>query len=80
MFLNPLQSIDMHNTGHALPNKTYLIDYYARTNWQCFTKKIITIIDATVGARSDLELLLGGVCQFVDILLKYILYKKNSIR
>ena len=25
-FLNPLQFIKIHNTGHALSNKTYLID------------------------------------------------------
>ena len=24
--LNPLQIIEIHDTGHALPNKTYLID------------------------------------------------------
>ena len=24
--LNPLQIIEIHNTGHALPNKTYPID------------------------------------------------------
>ena len=26
IFLNPLQIIEIPNTGHALPNKTYLID------------------------------------------------------
>ena len=26
MCLNPLQIIEIHNTGHALPDKTYLID------------------------------------------------------
>ena len=26
IFLNPLQIIEIYNTGHALPNKTYLID------------------------------------------------------
>ena len=26
IFLNPLQIIEIHNTGYALPNKTYLID------------------------------------------------------
>ena len=26
IFLNPLQTIEIHNTGHALYNKTYLID------------------------------------------------------
>ena len=26
IFLNSLQIIEIHNTGHALPNKTYLID------------------------------------------------------
>ena len=26
MFLNPLQIIEIHNTGHNLPIKTYLID------------------------------------------------------
>ena len=26
IFLNPLQIIEIHNTGHALPNKTYFID------------------------------------------------------
>ena len=24
IFLNPWQIIEMHNTGHAFPNKTYL--------------------------------------------------------
>ena len=37
IFLNPLQIIE--NMGHALSNKTYLIDQYARANWQCFTRK-----------------------------------------
>ena len=26
IFLNPLKIIEIYNTGHALPNKTYLID------------------------------------------------------
>ena len=26
IFLNPLQIIELYNTGHALPNKIYLID------------------------------------------------------
>ena len=26
IFLNPLQIIEIHNMGHALPNKTYLTD------------------------------------------------------
>ena len=26
LFLNPLKIIEIYNTGHALPNKTYLID------------------------------------------------------
>ena len=26
IFLNPLQIIEIYNIGHALPNKTYLID------------------------------------------------------
>ena len=26
IFLNPLQIIEIHNTGHAFPNKTYPID------------------------------------------------------
>ena len=26
IFLNPLQIIEIHYTGHALSNKTYLID------------------------------------------------------
>ena len=26
IFLNPPQTIEIHNTGHAFPNKTYLID------------------------------------------------------
>ena len=26
LFLNSLQIIEIHNTGHDLPNKTYLID------------------------------------------------------
>ena len=25
IFLDPLQIIEMHNTGHALPNKSYLL-------------------------------------------------------
>ena len=25
LFLNPLKIIEIYNTGHALPNKTYLI-------------------------------------------------------
>ena len=33
IFLNPLQIIEIYNTGHALPQKTYLIDWYARANW-----------------------------------------------
>ena len=40
IFLNPLQIIDIHNTGHALPNKTYHIyNHLARANWQPFNKK-----------------------------------------
>ena len=30
IFTNPLEIMEIHNTGHALPNKTYLIDQYAR--------------------------------------------------
>ena len=26
LFLNPPQTIEIHNTGYAFPNKTYLID------------------------------------------------------
>ena len=26
IFLNPLQIIEIHNTGHNLPNKAYLMD------------------------------------------------------
>ena len=37
IFLYTLQIIEIHDTGHALPNKTYLIDLYARAN--CFTRK-----------------------------------------
>ena len=32
IFLNPLQIIEIHNIGHALPKKTYLTDQYARAN------------------------------------------------
>ena len=39
MILSPLQIIEIHNMGPALLNKTYLIEYYARANWQWFTKK-----------------------------------------
>ena len=40
IFLNLLQIVEIHNTGHALLNKTYLIDEYARANWQYFTRKL----------------------------------------
>ena len=67
IFLNPLQNIEIYNTGIALPNKTYLIDQYARANWQCFTKKIITIRNVTVGATSDLKKILGGVYIYMSL-------------
>ena len=31
ILLNPLQIIEIHNTGYALPNKTYLIDSLINT-------------------------------------------------
>ena len=37
-FSNSLPIIEIHNTWHALQNKSILTGSYARVNWQCFAK------------------------------------------
>ena len=37
MFSHSLPIVEIHNTGHALQNKTNLT-WYVRVNWQCFAK------------------------------------------
>ena len=55
MFSNSLPIIEIHNTGHALQNKTNLTDWYARVNWQCFAKYRQNN-GRNIGAKTNLKL------------------------